>query len=66
MRQVSSGEPAAIEAFLDLPIGSGETRLSHQRPPHARLIHYRREAAEQDWWKAEWHGMTATAVWPLA
>jgi hypothetical protein len=26
----------------------------------------RREAAEQDWWKAEWHGMTATAVWPLA
>jgi len=32
MRQVSSGEPAAIEAFLDLPIGSGETRLLSSGP----------------------------------
>jgi hypothetical protein len=61
LRQLSSGAPAAIEAFLDLPLGAGEVRISVHRPPRGSLTHYRREAAQQDWWKAEWHGLTATA-----
>ena len=61
LRQVSSGAPAAIDAFLDLPIGAGEVRISVHGPARGSLTHYRREAAEQDWWKAEWHGVTATA-----
>jgi hypothetical protein len=61
LRQVSSGEPAAIDAFLDLPTGAGEARISPCLPARASLTHYRREAAEQDWWKAEWNGVTTTA-----
>ena len=47
--------------FLDLPIGAGEVRISVHGPARGSLTHYRREAAEQDWWKAEWRGVTATA-----
>ena len=61
LRQVSSGEPAAIEAFLDLPLGAGEVHIALDRPARGSLTRYRREAAEQDWWKAEWQSVTATA-----
>ena len=36
-------------------------RISVHGPARGSLTHYRREAAEQDWWKAEWRGVTATA-----
>jgi hypothetical protein len=61
LHQLSSGDPARIDAFLDLPTGAGEVRIPLNRPARGSLTHYRREAAEQDWWKAEWQGITATA-----
>lgn len=46
------------QAYFDLPLYPGEAEIYPTTPPALTLTHLHRPAAGQDWWRADWKGIT--------